>query len=385
MKYTKCRICSPESRLLWMMFLTTGFMLVELIVGHITSSMALVADSFHMMSDVLSIIVAYISVRISPKEWKRNTYGYARAEVVGALVNAVFLLALCFSIFVDAIKRFFDPEEITEPKLVLIIGVVGLVVNVIGMLLFGSEAHGHSHEDNNNEEDSHSGDHNHSHGDGASSGAQMNIKGVFLHVMADALGSVVVIISALVIWQTDWEYRFYLDPVLSLLLVLIITVTTLPLLRDSTLVLLNAIPRHIDLQQLESRLLDTVDGLASVHELHVWRLVGKRVVASCHLKVHPPPPGVAPWVHHMRIQQEIKEIFHQGGIHSTSIQLEYLLPSIPLEETPSDCEVECPKRTDNSQEQDCEQKLCCRKPSQVESWGEENPAARDEMSVSRYV
>ena len=75
------------------------------------------------------------------------------------------------------------------------------------MLLFGSEAHGHSHEDNNNEEDSHSGDHNHSHGDRASSGAQMNIKGVFLHVMADALGSVVVIISAVVIWQTDWEYR----------------------------------------------------------------------------------------------------------------------------------------------------------------------------------
>ena len=87
--------------------------------------------------------------------------------------------------------------------------------------------------------------------------------------------------------------RFYLDPVLSLLLVLIITVTTLPLLRDSTLVLLNAIPRHIDLQQLESRLLDTVDGLASVHELHVWRLVGKRVVASCHLKVGLLPVGLS--------------------------------------------------------------------------------------------
>ena len=103
----------------------------------------------------------------------------------------------------------------------------------------------------------------------------MNIRGVFLHVMADALGSVVVMVSASVIWLTDWEYRDYLDPVLSLLIVVIICVTTWPLLRDSTLVLLNTIPPHIDLAELQADLVKSVPGISSIHELHVWRLVGR--------------------------------------------------------------------------------------------------------------
>ena len=102
----------------------------------------------------------------------------------------------------------------------------------------------------------------------------MNITGVFLHVLADALGSLVVIISAAVIWLSDWQYRNYLDPVLSLVIVLIICVSTWPLLRDSTLILLNSIPSNIDLMDLEKRLVTSVEGGASIHELHIWRLVG---------------------------------------------------------------------------------------------------------------
>ena len=108
----------------------------------------------------------------------------------------------------------------------------------------------------------------------------MNIKGVFLHVMADALGSVVVLISASVIKWTEWEYRNYLDPVLSLVIVVIICATTWPLLRDSTLVLLNTIPPHIDLAELQADLVSTVPGVSSIHELHVWRLVGRSVIGK---------------------------------------------------------------------------------------------------------
>jgi len=133
----------------------------------------------------------------------------------------------------------------------------------------------------------------------------MNIKGVFLHVMADALGSVVVLISASVIKWTDWEYRNYLDPVLSLVIVIIISATTWPLLRDSTLVLLNTIPPHIDLAELQSDLVSTVSGVSSIHELHVWRLVGRRVVASCHLEMFPPEKGQEPVSHHMTIAREV--------------------------------------------------------------------------------
>lgn len=127
---------SARNRLLFMLSLTTAFFFVEISVGYITNSMALVADSFHMLSDVVALIIAYVSVRMSPKKWSKNTFGWARAEVLGALVNAVFLCALCFSILVESIKRFYSPEVIHEPMLILVVGFCGLLVNVIGLFLF---------------------------------------------------------------------------------------------------------------------------------------------------------------------------------------------------------------------------------------------------------
>lgn len=125
-----------QCRLLFMLSLTTTFFLIEITVGYITNSMALVADSFHMLSDVIALVIAYISVRMSPKKWSKNTFGWARAEVLGALVNAVFLCALCFSILVESVKRFYKPETIHDPWLILVVGVSGLIVNVIGLFLF---------------------------------------------------------------------------------------------------------------------------------------------------------------------------------------------------------------------------------------------------------
>jgi len=357
--------------LLGMLAMTGSYMLVELIVGNLTNSMALVADSFHMLSDVIALIIAFISVRLSPKKWKRNTYGWARAEVVGALINAVFLYALCFSILVEAIKRFLVLEPIENPQLILLVGGIGLAINLIGMMLFGDVGHGHGHEDVG---------HGHSHDKPGhqngqekapdsnkqdqvkhlSSGSQMNITGVFLHVMADALGSVVVLISAAVIWLTDWEYKDYLDPVLSLVIVVIICISTWPLLRDSTLVLLNTIPPDIDLADLQTRLVKTVRGVSSIHELHVWRLVGRRVVASCHLEMTFPEPGGEPVDHHMQVAREVKEFFHQAGIHSTTIQLEY--GSVMPSNNNGSCHLLCPKKSLSGGDMslDCLESSCCR-------------------------
>jgi len=372
-----------------MLSMTASFMLVELIVGNLTNSMALVADSFHMLSDVVALVIAYVSITMSPKEWSKNTFGWARAEVVGALVNSVFLVALCFSITVESIKRFLEPEEIKDPKLILIVGGVGLGINLVGMLLFGDvghghshggsdapklksddqvNGHGHSHEKENGHGHSHGG-HGHGHSsDAASSGHSMNITGVFLHVLADALGSVVVCITSLVIMLTDWEYRFYLDPVLSLVIVLIILVSTWPLLRDSTLILLNTIPAHIDLLDLETRLVTTVAGVSSIHELHVWRLVGRRVVASCHLEMTPPPLGTEPVDHHMDVARQVKEFFHKAGIHSTTIQLEYWSPKLTRAGEKNDlgsCQLTCPRKESSSSGEfkastECVQDTCCR-------------------------
>jgi len=136
-----------KNRLLIMLGLTFLFFLVEIVVGYLSKSMALVADSFHMLSDLAALIVAFVSVKISPLKWSRNTYGWARAEVLGALVNSVFLVALCFSIVVDSVKRFVHPEEVEKPVLVLAVGALGFVVNIIGLFLFshyGGGSH-HSH------------------------------------------------------------------------------------------------------------------------------------------------------------------------------------------------------------------------------------------------
>jgi len=394
MKFPKtfsCTGCGSKPRLLGMLSMTASFMLVELIVGNLTNSMALVADSFHMLSDVIALVIAYVSITMSPKEWSKNTFGWARAEVVGALVNSVFLVALCFSITVESIKRFLDPEEIKDPKLILIVGGIGLGINLVGMLLFGDVGHGHSHggsdspkeksethENANGHGHSHGTEngHGHSHGghghghssDTSSSGHSMNITGVFLHVLADALGSVVVCITSLVIMLTDWEYRFYLDPILSLVIVLIILVSTWPLLRDSTLILLNTIPAHIDLLDLETRLVTTVAGVSSIHELHVWRLVGRRVVASCHLEMTPPPLGTEPVDHHMDVARQVKEFFHKAGIHSTTIQLEYWSPKLSRAGEKNDlgsCQLTCPRKESSSSGEfkastECVEDTCCR-------------------------
>ena len=155
MKFSSCCQLSQKTSFVSMILLTTTFFLVEIIVGYVTNSMALVADSFHMLSDVVSLIVGYVALKYSKggNHGGRYTFGWARAEVLGALVNAVFLVALCFSILVEAMKRMVIPEGIENTRLVLVVGSVGVVVNVIGLFLF--HQHGHSHG---------GGSHGHSHG-----------------------------------------------------------------------------------------------------------------------------------------------------------------------------------------------------------------------------
>ena len=153
----KKRFCGKTGSVLSMLFMTSSFFLVEIIVGYATNSMALVADSFHMLSDVLSLLIGFFALRYSKRSQRteRNTFGWQRAEVLGALVNAVFLIALCFSILVESLKRLVETEEIHNPILVLIVGVAGLLINVVGLILFHKHGHGHSHG---------GGEHGHSHG-----------------------------------------------------------------------------------------------------------------------------------------------------------------------------------------------------------------------------
>lgn len=323
---------------------------------------------------------------MSPKKWSKNTFGWARAEVLGALVNAVFLVALCFSITVEAIKRIIDPEIVHSPNNVLIVGFIGLLVNLVGLfLLYDSGGHGHSHghaklsqlssiDDNENEDyifgEPHkvkpplpvvpkkAAGHGHSH---SHSAGQMNMRAAFLHVMSDALGSVVVMISAVIIKYVDWEYTIYCDPVLSLLLVLLILHSVWPLLRESALILLQTVPTHIEVDAIQRRLLERVDGVLAVHEFHVWQLAGDRIIASAHIRCRN-------LSEYMKLAEKVKEFFHNEGIHSTTIQPEFIEIENVNSCTTSDgistnlnisgkeegCALDCPNINE-----DCVKATCC--------------------------
>lgn len=373
------KFSGKKCRLLSVMSLTISFFFVEIITGYVTNSMSLVADSFHMLGDIAALVISFLSIKMSPKKWSKNTFGWARAEVLGALVNAVFLVALCFSITVESIKRFIDLEKIHDPENVLIVGFVGLLVNVMGLFLLYDSGHGHSHghtklsqlssiDDNENEdymfEDPQkkppspakkTGGHGHSH-----SAGQMNMRAAFLHVLSDALGSVIVMISAIIIKYTDWEYKYYCDPALSMILVLLILHSVWPLLRESALILLQTVPTHIEIDAIQKRLLERVDGVLAVHEFHVWQLAGDRIIASAHIRCRN-------LSEYMKLAENVKEFFHNEGIHSTTIQPEFIefenynsclsdgvSTSLNMSGKEEACVLDCPNINEN-----CVKATCC--------------------------
>ncbi|KAA0708946.1 Zinc transporter 1 [Triplophysa tibetana] len=432
--------CAPNRvRLLCMLSLTFGFFIVEVVVSRLTSSLAMLSDSFHMLSDVIALVVALVAVRFAEKteSTNKNTFGWIRAEVMGALVNAVFLTALCFTIILEAIERFTGPQEIEKPVVVIGVGAAGLLVNLLGLCLFhghGGGGHGHSHGGHSHGghkkhkhgkarrseklEDCHSageetnnlvGNHNcspnganperrtpevcHSHSPdlqingiaqyeelSQDTASQLNMRGVFLHVLGDALGSVIVVVNSLIftfVWKpcepgmpcenpcvasqcmdhllaenTSSQatnlmnvagpcWVLYLDPTLCVIMVCILMYTTYPLLKESALILLQTVPKQIDMHQLNVGLCK-LEGILAVHELHIWQLAGSRIIATAHIKCQDPTS-------YMDVAKRIKDFFHNEGIHATTIQPEFV--TMNSESRASLCELSC--RTQ------CAPKLCC--------------------------
>lgn len=144
-KFCGCCHLSDRTRFSCMLLLTFSFFLVELIVGQMTKSIALTTDSFHMLSDALALIIGLFSSVIAGKknhDINKNTFGWVRAEILGGLINSVFLVSLCLGMLIEAIERLFETKEIEDPKLLLIVGLIGLGINLLGLFIFG---HAHSH------------------------------------------------------------------------------------------------------------------------------------------------------------------------------------------------------------------------------------------------
>lgn len=383
------KISSKEIRIASLLLLDTVFFFIELVVGYSVHSLALIADSFHMLNDIISLIIALWAVKVSEAQQPdaNYTYGWKRAEILGALVNAIFLIALCVSIFIEAVQRFFEPQEIGNPKLVLGVGVAGLVSNFIGLILFHEHGHGHSHShggsshsspqfedlethghdhshasisindmmpdtivhrasqalgtrtsvsaehepllinDTNSNYGSHEAGHSHAHSHEdhledldhqvKKPSGSLNMHGVFLHVLGDALGNVGVILSGVFIWKTDYSWRFYSDPVVSLFITVIICASAIPLSTKACKILLQATPADINADLVKAQILK-IKGVYSVHDFHIWNLDESFSIASLHVEIKCSPDE------YMLIAKKIRNIFHKFNIHSATVQPEFL-------------------------------------------------------------
>jgi cobalt-zinc-cadmium efflux system protein len=240
--------------LIWALFLTGGFGIVEAIGGWLAGSLALLSDAGHMFTDTASLglaLLAYWVARRPPSS--RATYGYARAEVLAAFVNALALLALVVFIVIEAVRRLLEPQPVAGGT-VLVIAAVGLVVNLISAWILSR------------------------------AGNSLNTRSALLHVLSDMLGSVAAIVAGAVIVFTGWTP---IDPILSLGVSLLIVRSTWSLLAQSIGVLMEGVPAHLDYETVGRALL-RVPGVAAVHDLHVWQMTSERAALSAHLLIGEP-------------------------------------------------------------------------------------------------
>lgn len=301
---------SVSFRIMFMIGLTGLYFLVELITAWLTNSLSLLSDSLHMLSDVAGLIIglyAYKKSQAKPTEFM--TFGASRYEILGGLVNATFLAGLCFTIFVSAFERFIDPEEIKDPETFMIVGSVGLFVNFIGIILFwdsGGHAHvGHGHDHGHG----HGHSHNHSQGERSE-----NEHGIFLHILGDFLGSVAVMVTGFVILFTNWKYSDYLDPAMSLFIALILFYSSAKLIKRTSAVVIESCPTEINISHLRQELSD-VDGVESVHDLHVWELAQSKVIALSHIVL-------LTYENAQKVISDCTNIFMKYGIFNSTIQVE---------------------------------------------------------------
>lgn len=244
----------PRRRLLVVLALTAAVMVVEAVVAWTSGSLALLADAGHLLTDVAAIILALAAMtvaRIEVGAASRRTFGWARVEVLAAGVNAIGLLVLCGFIAWHAVQRLGSPADV-EAGWTLVAAVVGLVANLVGMWLLNQGAQ-----------------------------QSLNIRGAFLEVAADALGSMAVVVSSVVILATGWHQA---DAVASLLIAAFVVPRAVVLLREVAEVLLEATPRHVDLEELRQHILKT-PGVVDVHDLHVWTITSSQPVMSAHVVV----------------------------------------------------------------------------------------------------
>ncbi|XP_019321199.1 zinc transporter 10 isoform X2 [Panthera pardus] len=349
------RYSGRSFRLVLLCAVSVLLFVMELVIANIGNSLSLASDAFAVLSHFVSMIIAWLGVRASRiKRHRKSTFGFLRADVVGAFGNSIFAVALMFSILVEAVKRYIDPQKTEEPLLVLSAGVIGLFFSVLNYVTLdccyctahrpqGDTETGDSLNTQNEPEETMKKE---------KKSEALNIRGVLLHVMGDALGSVVVVVTAIIFYvrplkgEDPCNWQCYIDPSLTVIMVAIILSSAFPLIKETAAILLQMVPKGVNMEELMSKL-SAVPGISGVHEVHIWELISGKIIATLHIKYRKDRG-------YQDASMKIREIFHHAGIHNVTIQFEH----VDLKETMEQkdllllCSSPCISKG-------CEKQLCC--------------------------
>jgi cobalt-zinc-cadmium efflux system protein len=261
----------------WALALTLGFAGIEALAGWWAGSLALLGDAGHMLSDSLSLGLAAAAALLAKRSPSAlHSYGFGRAEILAALINALAMIAVVVWIGIEALARLNDPGPV-KGGVVLVVAAFGLLINLAAAWLLSRDRH------------------------------DLNVRAALLHVIGDLLGSVAALIAGVVILLTGW---MPIDPLLSLLIAALILVSAVRVLREALHALMEGVPLHLDLAQI-GRSASDVQGVVSVHDLHVWSLSSSRVALSAHVVVR----DLADWPAILaRLQQRLSDEFAIGHV-----------------------------------------------------------------------
>ncbi len=263
--------------------LNVFYIIVEFAYGLAINSMALIADAGHNLSDVLGLVLAWIASHLAQKiPTKTRTYGLRKSTILAALFNAIILLIAVGAITVEAIRKFIQPEPVAGNVIMIVAG-IGVIINTATALLFLSGRK-----------------------------KDLNIKGAFLHMAADAAVSLGVVLAGLTINLTNW---FWLDPAISIVIVIVITIGTWGLLKESFLLSMDAVPKDIDFDKVVDYL-KSIEGVGDVHDLHIWAMSTTEIALTVHLVM--PGQNDDPFLLH-KICNDLHDRF---GIDHPTIQIE---------------------------------------------------------------
>ncbi len=275
---------APAGKMKQAFFLAMIILLAEIIFGLLSNSLALLADAWHMATDVLAIGLSWFALVQSKKPANQKmTFGYERAGILAAAVNGLTLVVITLWILYSAIMRMMHPEPVGGIGMFIGAG-IGLIVNLIIIFALNGE------------------------------GDNLNVRATLLHVMGDVGASAGVIIAGLIIWFTGWEL---IDPILSVLIALIVAFSAWNIIKQSFRILMEATPKGVQLEDI-ANLIKNVPGIRSVHDIHIWTLTGDKHFLTCHAVLEESyalseSPGII---------NEINETLKKKAIHHCTIQIE---------------------------------------------------------------